>query len=65
MNMTMIDLAQAPEAKPGDPVTLIGSQGAAAVSSDDWAEWAETINYEIVTRLPGDLPRIFDSAETA
>jgi len=65
MNMTMIDLAQAPEAKPGDPVTLIGSQGAAAVSCDDWAEWAETINYEIVTRLPGDLPRIFDSAETA
>ena len=65
MNMTMIDLVHAPQAKPGDPVTLIGSQGAAAVSSDDWAEWAETINYEIVTRLPGDLPRAFDSAETA
>jgi alanine racemase len=59
MNMTMIDLAAAPHAKPGDVVTLIGTDGGASVTADDWAEWAETINYEIVTRLPAQLTRTF------
>lgn len=57
MNMTLIDLAGAPEATPGDVVALIGGSGEAAVSADDWAEWAETINYEIVSRLPAELRR--------
>jgi alanine racemase len=61
MNMTMIDLGPHSRAKPGDPVTLLGSEGSASVSADDWAEWAETINYEIVTRLPAELPRTCDA----
>jgi len=60
MNMTMIDLGAAPQVKPGDPVTLIGRQGDAEITTDDWAGWAETINYEIVTRLPGELTRHYD-----
>lgn len=60
MNMTMIDLAAAAAAKPGDEVTLLGRQGHAEVSADDWGEWAETINYEIVTRLPAELPRSYE-----
>lgn len=59
MNMTMIDLG-ATQARPGDPVVLIGSQGDARVTADDWADWAETINYEIVARLPSELTRIYD-----
>lgn len=59
MNMTMIDLGQT-QARPGDPVVLIGSQGGATVTADDWADWAETINYEIVARLPSEVPRIYD-----
>jgi len=57
MNMTMIDLAASPAAAVGDEVTLIGTNGAAQVSADDWASWSETINYEIVTRLPPTIPR--------
>lgn len=60
MNMTMIDLAAVPEAKPGDEVVLLGRQGEGEVSADDWGEWAETINYEIVTRLPAELPRVYE-----
>jgi alanine racemase len=60
MNMTMIDLGAAPDAKPGDEVTLIGRQGECEVTADEWGEWAETINYEIVTRLPAELPRVYD-----
>ncbi len=57
MNMTQIDLSNAPNAHVGSVVTLIGRDGESAVTADDWAEWSDTINYEIVTRLPSDLPR--------
>jgi alanine racemase len=59
MNMTQIDLTRAPKARVGSVVTLIGRDGDAAVAADDWATWADTINYEIVTRLPSDLPRTY------
>ncbi|MGA2760500.1 MAG: alanine racemase [Candidatus Cybelea sp.] len=59
MNMTQIDLSNAPNAHVGSLVTLIGSDGESAVTADDWAAWSDTINYEIVARLPSDLPREF------
>ncbi len=61
MNMTMIDLGQT-NARPGDPVVLIGNQGEAAVTADDWADWGETINYEIVAHLPAELTRTYDES---
>ncbi|MGC1381206.1 MAG: alanine racemase [Candidatus Baltobacteraceae bacterium] len=63
MNMTEIDLSHAPNARVGSPVTLIGRDGDATVTADDWAAWSETINYEIVTRLPAQTPRRYE--ETA
>lgn len=57
MNLTQIDLTNAPQAGVGSNVTLIGRDGDVSVTADDWAQWAETINYEIVTRLPSTLPR--------
>ncbi len=60
MNMTEIDLSAAPSARVGSRVTLIGRDGDTTVSADDWAAWAGTINYEIVTRLPIELPRAYE-----
>jgi alanine racemase len=57
MNTTQIDLTPAPNAQVGSTVTLIGRDGDAIVGADDWAIWSETINYEVVTRLPRELPR--------
>jgi alanine racemase len=57
MNMTEIDLTLAPKAHVGSTVTLIGRDGDATITADDWATWADTINYEIVARLPSELPR--------
>ncbi|MFY9711716.1 MAG: alanine racemase [Candidatus Cybelea sp.] len=65
MNMTQIDLTDAPRARVGSTVTLIGRDGDATVSADDWAQWAETINYEIVTRLPSEVPRVYVDDEGA
>lgn len=61
MNVTLIDLAGAPAARSGSAVTLIGTQGDATVSADDWASWADTINYEIVARLPAEIPRDYEA----
>jgi alanine racemase len=59
MNLTEIDLSGAPNARVGSTVTLIGRNGDAFVGADDWAQWCDTINYEIVARLPSELPRMY------
>ncbi|HVA28451.1 MAG TPA: alanine racemase C-terminal domain-containing protein, partial [Candidatus Baltobacteraceae bacterium] len=61
MNMCFIDLTHARNALVGSNVTLIGRDGDAEVSVDDWAAWGDTINYEIVTRLPSTLAREYRS----
>jgi alanine racemase len=60
MNMTMIDLSGTSEAVIGERVTLIGKDGSANIGADDWGSWAQTINYEIVTRLPSEIPRTYE-----
>ncbi len=59
MNTCVLDLTNAAAAAVGTKVTLIGRDGGEAISADDWARWAQTISYEIVTRLPSSLPRSF------
>jgi alanine racemase len=60
MNLTEIDLTHAPRARRGSQVTLIGRDGDVQIGADDWAEWAQTVNYEIVARLPSEIPRIYE-----
>jgi alanine racemase len=60
MNMCFVDLSHVPNAHVGSTVTLIGRDGAQEITADDWAEWTDTINYEIVTRLPSTLSRTYD-----
>lgn len=62
MNVCVVDLSHAPQAHPGSTVTLIGRDGDAEVSADDWATWSETIGYEIVARLPSEIPRTYEGA---
>ncbi len=63
MNATEIDLTAAPNARVGSKVTLLGTDGDATVSADMWAAWCDTINYEIVARLPGELHREYVDSE--
>ncbi len=46
----------------GDEVVLIGSQGTAAVTADDWAGWLDTINYEVVCTVGRRVPRAYSGA---
>ncbi len=64
MNMTFVDLTDVAPARAGARVTLIGTDGAERISAEDAAEWAGTIAYELVARLPAHVPRRFVQCST-
>lgn len=41
----------------GDEIALIGAQGSARVTADDWAAWLGTINYEVTCGVGARVPR--------
>ncbi len=45
----------------GEEAVLIGVQGSESISFDDWAELADTINYEVVCRIGSRLPKRYVS----
>jgi len=57
MNMTMLDITNIPDAKLGDEVVVLGNSGNEWITADDHANWANTINYEIVTKILSLFPR--------
>jgi alanine racemase len=59
MNMAFVDCTDVPEAVAGSRVTLVGTDGAAAIGADDLAAAIGTIAYEVVARLPAHVPRTF------
>jgi alanine racemase len=59
MNMAFVDVTDVPEAVPGSVVTLIGRDGAAWIDANEMAAAAGTIGYEIIARLPAEVPRSY------
>jgi alanine racemase len=62
MDMLMVDVTDLPGASLGDPVTLIGRDGAERITVDDLATWAGTVNYEILCGISKRVPRIYTGA---
>lgn len=58
MDQIVVDLGDDP-VEVGDEVVVMGIQGAAAVSAERWAEWMDTINYEVVCNFGPRLPRLY------
>ena len=58
MNITMVDVTDVAGVDVEDEVVLLGAQGTERVSAEQVAEWAGTINYEVVTRIGGHIPRL-------
>lgn len=56
MDQFVLDLGDA-DAAPGDPVVLFGPGRDGEPTAQDWADACGTINYEIVTRIGGRMPR--------
>jgi alanine racemase len=57
MNMSFVDVTGVPEAHVGSRITLIGRDGEGWIDANEFATRAGTIGYEIVARLPHDVPR--------
>ena len=59
MDMTMIDVTDAPECHVGDEVVLLGRQGDEELGADEMAQAAQTNAYEILCGIAERVPRIY------
>ncbi len=57
MDQFVVDVGDDP-VEVGDRVVVWGDPATGVPSADEWAEWAGTINHEIVTRVGPRVPRI-------
>ncbi|HQU58667.1 MAG: alanine racemase [Phaeodactylibacter sp.] len=58
MNMVTIDVTGLEQAAKGDEVTFIGFQGDMELSVSSFGEFSHQVNYELLTRLPANIPRM-------
>jgi alanine racemase len=58
MDQFMVDVSDA-DAKVGDAVTLIGTDGGDRVTAEELAGHIGTINYEVTSRVPSRVPRLY------
>ncbi|MGH7818642.1 MAG: alanine racemase [Candidatus Binatia bacterium] len=59
MDTTMVDVTDVTGVQRGDEVVLCGRQGQAEILVDEVAQWAETIAYEILTRIGPRVGRAY------
>jgi alanine racemase len=58
MNMVQVNLTHVPHVDVGDEVVLVGVQGDQEISVTSFAEHNNVVNYELMSRLPVDIPRV-------
>jgi alanine racemase len=59
MDLTTIDLTQAPHLKPGDAVTLLGEEGDARIDAQQIARTAGTISYSVLCGISARVKRVY------
>ena len=59
MDLIMIDVTSLPQAVVGDEVVLMGRQGDQEISCAELAERADTITWEITTRIGRRVQRVY------
>ncbi len=57
MNMMVVDVTDLPDVKVGDEVVLIGQQGDMKITISSFSDMNNSMNYELLTRLPEGIPR--------
>ena len=58
MNMLIVDVTTIDDVKLGDEVVLIGKQGDLSITVSSFSEFSDQLNYELLTRLPSEIPRV-------
>ena len=59
MDMCMVDVTDVPDVKAGDVATIFGCDGKEIISTNELAEKAGTISYEIVCAVSQRVPRVY------
>ncbi len=63
MDQTIVDITDVPgEIRCGDPVVLVGKQGAAEISIKEFSDWADTIAWETLCSVTKRVPRHYRNA---
>ena len=57
MNSIAVDITDLESVQKGDEVVLIGKQGENEITIASFGESIQQVNYELLTRLPLDIPR--------
>ncbi|MDA3813111.1 MAG: alanine racemase [Candidatus Cloacimonetes bacterium] len=57
MNVFIVDISLIPDVKKGDEVVLIGKQKKNKITVASFSELTNSVNYELLTRLPAEIPR--------
>lgn len=60
MNCMALDVHEVKNVEIGDEVVLIGEQEGQSISIASFSESSSQVNYEMLTRLPSDIPRIVE-----
>lgn len=59
MDLTTIDITDAPGLAPGDAVTLLGQEGNVELNAQQVARWAGTISYTVLCAISPRVPRVY------
>ena len=65
MDLMMIDVSHIDDAAVGDEVVLMGRQGDEEISATELAERANTISWEIMTRIGSRVRRVYVKSDEA
>lgn len=57
MNTMTVNVTDIPNVERGDEVVIIGKQKRLSISISSFCEMSDQLNYQLLTRLPGDIPR--------
>ena len=63
MDQFVLDLGPDARERAGDRVELFGTGADGGSTAEDWARAADTISYEIVTRVGARVPRVHVDSE--
>lgn len=59
MDLTTVDITEAPPTRVGDAVTLLGAEGGVSVDAQQIAKWAGTISYSVLCGIHARVRRIY------
>ncbi len=59
MDMSIIDVSDLENVKVGDEVVIVGEQMGETITTDDLKYRFDLLNYEFLTRINADIPRIY------